>query len=418
MAECGRCGVYGCHHSPDNDHPEECKVCFDNYDEELRRPRTLPCGHTFCSQCIEDTINDVQLTCPSCRAEHSATAATQFPISYIVEAFIKKFKDTHLTPAGAVLAKCGQDRKRGFSEKLQSMVQEEKSSINNLISECEEMLSQLGKYQGLVRDWNTLHHQLQDRLYDLMEKNMAAIELLEQEDISVVNMTTEGEDGKKQLQTMLECLDTVTTAQEVFAVIDEADQSNMEAEDWIQKCQELFPDVNTISTSVKVQETIKKVFNMTTETGATAVSVLEDSSSTIMETVGRITGEISPKKLTVDDLRGMSESIKRLVEAGLVLGVHQDQDDLRYSRITLQDGHLYLHTLQHQPPHYHTIQVTEVMEALESSSTLVFLDLAWPGSPRQRVHIQVNTDTMMARQFLLLCTGQQQQSGSSSTLNC
>ncbi|KAK8749798.1 hypothetical protein OTU49_015546, partial [Cherax quadricarinatus] len=185
---------------------------------------------------------------------------------------------------------------------------------------------------------------------------MAAIELLEQEDISVVNMTTEGEDGKKQLQTMLECLDTVTTAQEVFAVIDEADQSNMEAEDWIQKCQELFPDVNTISTSVKVQETIKKVFNMTTETGATAVSVLEDSSSTIMETVGRITGEISPKKLTVDDLRGMSESIKRLVEAGLVLGVQQDQDDLRYSRITLQDGHLYLHTLQHQPPHYHTIQ--------------------------------------------------------------
>ncbi|XP_053650405.1 uncharacterized protein [Cherax quadricarinatus] len=58
------------------------------------------------------------------------------------------------------------------------------------------------------------------------------------------------------------------------------------------------------------------------------------------------------------------------------------------------------------------MKVTEVMEALESSSTLVFLDLAWPGSPRRRLHIKLDTDTMLAKQFLLLCTGQHQ-SGSS-----
>nr|XP_053650375.1 uncharacterized protein LOC128700925 [Cherax quadricarinatus] len=394
----------------DNDTPEECNVCYSNYDEELRRPRTLPCGHTFCTQCIEDTIKNVRLTCPSCRAEHSATAATQFPINYGMEAFIKKFISMQVTSVETMSAKPGEDHTRGISKKLRSMVEEHKSNINNLISECEEVLSQLGMYQGQVRDWKTQHHQLQDRLYDLVEQNKTAIKFLEQENTSVVNMTTEGEAGKKQLQTMLECLDTVNTAQEVDTAFDEADQCNLEVEDWIQKCQELFPDVNTVYTSVKVQETIKKALNMTTETGATAVPVLEDSGSTIMEKVELITGEISPKKLTVDDLGGMSESIKRLLEAGLVLGVLQDQDDLRYSRITLQDDQLYLHTLQHQPPptHTHTIQVTEVMEALETSSTLVFLDLAWPGSPRRRLHIQLDTDTMMARQFVLLCTGQHQ----------
>nr|XP_053650404.1 peptidyl-prolyl cis-trans isomerase 3-like [Cherax quadricarinatus] len=108
----------------------------------------------------------------------------------------------------------------------------------------------------------------------------------------------------------------------------------------------------------------------------------------------------------------MSESIKRLVEAGLVFGVQQDKNNLCLSRITLGDGQLYLHTLQRYPLPTSTIQVTEVMEALESSSTLVFLDLAWPGSPRRRLHIQLNTDTMLAKQFVLLCTGQHQ-SGSS-----
>ncbi|KAK8720157.1 hypothetical protein OTU49_013543, partial [Cherax quadricarinatus] len=108
------------------------------------------------------------------------------------------------------------------------------------------------------------------------------------------------------------------------------------------------------------QETIKKAQdNITTETGATTATVLQgDSASTIMEKVKIITGEIPPATLTIDHLRGMSESVKRLVEAGLVFGVQQDRDDLRYSRITLQDGQLYLHVLQHQPlpTHAHTIQ--------------------------------------------------------------
>nr|XP_053642645.1 LOW QUALITY PROTEIN: E3 ubiquitin-protein ligase TRIM13-like [Cherax quadricarinatus] len=345
----------------DNYNPEECKVCFNNYDEELRRPRNLPCGHTFCSQCIEDTIQNAQLICPSCRAKHSATDATQFPIVYAIEAFMKKLRSIQVTSVETVSTKCGQDRTRGISKKLRSLVQEHKRSISNLISECEEALSQLSKYQGQVRDWKTQHHQLQDRLHDLLEQNKAAIELLEQEDTSVLTMTTEGEAGKKQLQTMLENLNTVNTAEEVVTTIDEADYYNVEVEDWIQKCQELFPGVNTVYTLVNVQETIKKTLDtITTETGATAASILQgDSVTAIMEKVKKIIGKPS-RTLTVDDLRGMSENVKRMVEAGLVFGVKQDQDDLCYSRITLQDGQLYLHVLQHQPPptHARTIQDT------------------------------------------------------------
>ncbi|XP_069193498.1 tripartite motif-containing protein 5-like [Procambarus clarkii] len=330
---------------------EECSVCFNNYDDNQLRPRTQPCGHTFCSQCIDNAIKNGQLTCPSCRAEHAATAATQFPINYGMEALIRKLKDIEVVPEKTLTAKPIKAPARGISKKLHSMVEEQKSSISSLITSCEEVLSQLGEYRGQLGDWKTRHLQLQDRLYALVEQNKSAMKLLELEDTSVVDMTTQGEEGKTQLQTMLGSLDTVNTAQEVFMTINEVDQCNMEVENWLKKCQKLFPDVKTVYTSVKVRETIREALEMTTtETGATADPVhLGDSASSIMNKVQEITEEIPQKQLTVEDLRRMSEpvkrlveagrvvAVKRLVEAGRVLAVQEDQDGRRSARITLQD---------------------------------------------------------------------------------
>ncbi|XP_069194021.1 uncharacterized protein [Procambarus clarkii] len=380
--------------------PEECSVCYNDYDDNQLRPRTLPCGHTFCSQCIDNAIKNGQLTCPSCRVQHAATAATQFPISYAVEALVRKLKNIQQTQEKTVPAK----------KKFRSMLQEQKSSISSLIKSCEEVLSQLGEYRGQLGDWKTHHLQLQDRLYALVEQNKSAIKLLELEDTSVVDMTTHGEEGKTQLQAMLGSLDTVNTLQEVGTTIDTADGCSMKVEDWLKKCQTLFPDVKTVHTSVKVQETIREALEMmTTETGATADPVhLGDSASSIMNKVQEITGEIPQKQLTVEDLRRMREPVKRLLVAGRVLAVQEDQDGRRSARITLQDGQLYLHSLPSQPTpaHAHTLQESEVVGVLEPSCTLAFLDLGWAGSTRGRVTIRLTPDTPLARQFVLLCTGQ------------
>ncbi|XP_069194019.1 uncharacterized protein [Procambarus clarkii] len=389
--------------------PEECSVCYNDYDDNQLRPRTLPCGHTFCSQCIDNAIKNGQLNCPSCRAEHAATAATLFPINYGMEALIRKLKGIEVVPGVTVPAKPIKTPARGISKKLRSLVQEQKSIISSLITSCEEVLSQLGEYRGQLGDWKTCHLQLQDRLYALVEQNKSTMKLLELEDTSVVDMTTQGEEGKTQLQAMLGSLNTVNTLQEVDTTIDTADECSMKVEDWLKKCQELFPDVKTVHTSVKVQETIREALEMmTTVTGATADPVhLGDSASSIMNKVQEITGEIPQKQLTVGDLR-LREPVKRLVEAGRVLAVQEDQDGRRSARITLQDGQLYLHSLLRQPTpaHAHTLQESEVVGMLEPSCTLAFLDLGWAGSTRGRVTIRLTPDTPLGRQFVLLCTGQ------------
>ncbi|XP_069193621.1 uncharacterized protein [Procambarus clarkii] len=288
--------------------PEECTVCLGTYDEALLRPRSLPCGHTFCSQCIENAIKDGQLTCPGCSAQHSATAATQFPIIYGMEALIRKLKGTQVTSPEAAPTMPSQTPPRGISKKVQSLVEEQKNSISSLITVCEGVLLQLGEYRGQLGDWKTHHLQLQDRLYGLVEQNQEAMELLDQEDANVVVMATQGEEGKTQLQGMLGALDTNNTAQEIFITIDRADQCNVQVEDWLQNCQQFFPDVSAVSTSVKVQETIREALDkMTTETDDTAAPLhLGDKASTIMEKVRVIT-----RRIPRDQSNGDKEPVKK-----------------------------------------------------------------------------------------------------------
>nr|XP_053641706.1 peptidyl-prolyl cis-trans isomerase-like isoform X1 [Cherax quadricarinatus] len=105
----------------------------------------------------------------------------------------------------------------------------------------------------------------------------------------------------------------------------------------------------------------------------------------------------------------MSESIKRLVEAGLVLAIQKDSNGFRCCRITLQDGQLYLHALANQqlPTRAHTVEFAKVKEVMKEVNpfTLVFLDLSWPGSNRGRLHIRL-TDTTLATQFEMMCMGE------------
>ncbi|XP_050700674.1 uncharacterized protein LOC126987602 [Eriocheir sinensis] len=48
----------------------ECEVCLEYYNEGKRLPRSLSCGHTFCTQCLTQIIKRGPLRCPYCRAHH------------------------------------------------------------------------------------------------------------------------------------------------------------------------------------------------------------------------------------------------------------------------------------------------------------------------------------------------------------
>ncbi|KAF2355911.1 Zinc finger C3HC4 RING-type [Trinorchestia longiramus] len=68
----------------------ECGVCFHVYDEDNRRPRSLGCGHTFCSSCTGEMIKPSKgLSCPTCRTVHDISKIVQVPVNYSLMEILK-----------------------------------------------------------------------------------------------------------------------------------------------------------------------------------------------------------------------------------------------------------------------------------------------------------------------------------------
>jgi hypothetical protein len=45
----------------------ECKICFEKYDQQLRKPVSINCGHSFCKTCLSSLKVSNSYACPTCR---------------------------------------------------------------------------------------------------------------------------------------------------------------------------------------------------------------------------------------------------------------------------------------------------------------------------------------------------------------
>ncbi|KAK4295950.1 hypothetical protein Pmani_031515 [Petrolisthes manimaculis] len=401
------------------DNPQECNICFTAFDDSEHRPRTLPCGHTYCSPCIGGLMDDGLLCCPSCRAHHPVTQVSQFPISYTIEAFVKKMKSdgaqqTRSPRKWASLSKsavAGSSTQRGVKRKLESLLDEEKSSIITMTTLWKDVNSQLDEYDGQLNDWELEHNSLLGQLNKLEKRQFHAMRLLRKEKTKLQNIKKDGNEALKQLENVQKMINTIKKPHEYITAIENADNCSEIVERWYQTCQENFPDVETITFTKKIQE-ITKAATAALAAAETAynervypTAIPADPSSSIMQRIKMYTTPL--KQMTIEELFTMEQPTRRLVEDGKVFGIQKIGDQLRSSRLTLENDKLFLHCLLDKPPPLdtHTIQVANLMQTAIEESTLVFLELCWGGSSRGRVYIRLELDTSLGRQFSQLCTG-------------
>ena len=61
----------------------ECAICLD----DVKDPKALPCLHSFCLSCLENTVESPEseiIICPTCREEHK-----------LPDDGVKEFRDDH-----------------------------------------------------------------------------------------------------------------------------------------------------------------------------------------------------------------------------------------------------------------------------------------------------------------------------------
>jgi hypothetical protein len=61
----------------------ECGVCFKNYNCVDKKPLSLPCGHTFCLDCLRQINKHTTIKCPFDKSMHSVSAES-LPVNYAV----------------------------------------------------------------------------------------------------------------------------------------------------------------------------------------------------------------------------------------------------------------------------------------------------------------------------------------------
>ena len=54
----------------------ECGICFKPYNHNEKKPTSMPCGHTFCAECIRKLYKHGVLQCPYDKVNHQVNPDT------------------------------------------------------------------------------------------------------------------------------------------------------------------------------------------------------------------------------------------------------------------------------------------------------------------------------------------------------
>ncbi|XP_050731554.1 tripartite motif containing 13-like isoform X3 [Eriocheir sinensis] len=358
------------------DNPEECPVCLTGFDDLIQRPRTLPCGHTVCTLCIDKLKEQGRATCPECRVNHAVPEGGQFPVCYIVEAFIRKMRDGKAAaaspPPSARKGKgsagaAGKKEATGLSKKMRSFLQEQEATVVAAITACQEAQSQLDQYEATLTGWVERQQQLENSLQGLVDQSRSTRELVQQETFCVAAKKEETKKSEQELQALRKTLRTPATEQEAFKVVSAVFRCTSEAEQVLEECRQCFPDSGILTTAMKVREASSAALKA-------AQAVQED-----------------PETVSTEETRPQSDPEEPSSQSDPEELSSQSDPDL-----TIMEKVKFIL----EP----TLKVSQVVPP--SLPCTVFLDLSWLGCAPRRVHIHLSPDTPRGQQFILLCTGQ------------
>ncbi|XP_034250930.1 uncharacterized protein LOC117651224 [Thrips palmi] len=131
----------------------ECPVCMDEFDVAARRPKSLPCGHTVCSHCLEGLQ---QRLCPKCRKGFSDPA--KLPDNFSILDWANKQQSRPSQPSDSSGSTPSFDRALQQLEdaataasKAVRTLEDAKDAVEGLLQEWRARLRQVQKATGELR---------------------------------------------------------------------------------------------------------------------------------------------------------------------------------------------------------------------------------------------------------------------------
>ncbi|CAL4129736.1 unnamed protein product, partial [Meganyctiphanes norvegica] len=354
-----------------------CSICVNTFDASNHRPRALPCGHGFCTACIQACISKGNRNCPRCRVEHGANLATDLPVSFILEEFIHKLQisDVEMCPKHKGVPLHFFCKSHGFKICHSCAVIEHPPTSCQLIS-----------------------------LEDAINEKQSQIATVQKQNQSILNT-------QKDLEMLLkDNIDDVSEQQK------KKENVQKEVKELLTKIEKFDKD---ISRKEKVQEQIKNAIQGCQKKNThfvNMVKALNDAkhNQDIGHNFETVSGEILECKKWEETLRKELNLWKMYQDnyAAVTRG-----GVLRCSKVQKEGGKITISKLSKEvkPPSNVTL-IQEAQLGLTSATATVFLDISArgkrlgmvqvrPGERLGRVQVRVMGDRPEGQQFIMLALG-------------
>lgn len=339
----------------------ECSICDNIFDSNDHRPRALPCGHGFCSLCIDTAIRRGDRKCAICRKEHGASSSTDLPVSFILEDFAHKLSVS------------------SFQKHDSDLVEE--SNYGMCPKHKEIPLYFLCKTHSIkvchscaVIDHPPSSCQLISFEEEIKERKNVQIEAAKKQNQAIMNMERDLHILHQQNVGEIELL--VTKIEKMNQEINEKKKSQENIKEAIRICQQKQKYFD-ISEKKLSSATSNQEIGIQCEQGK--IDVLHS----------REWEEITKKELNIEQLYVQVE----------MRGV------LRSSRVFEENGSVYILCLSREVPPNSSRLMKEEKLGLDSTTIKVFLDISEGGNTLGQVFISVFNNTYHGQYFIEMVLG-------------
>ncbi|XP_064096622.1 uncharacterized protein LOC135208413 isoform X1 [Macrobrachium nipponense] len=379
---------------------DTCHLCYEVYDEETRRPRMLPCGHSYCTDCITKLIMNGRLSCPECNTNFVASDSSQIPVNYGMERVISAMKEKQ---SGTICKLQSLDKIRT----MQDIIDSHKSSALNLLVSSEALEKQLSDYIDFLQKSIKSHKELAVKLHSKISWHESIVKQMTEEEEKTKEAQKQVIIYSKNMRANLPELDCADSNKAVSIAVAKVTETFGELANCVNNCQAKLPN----PTIALAQKTLMKNEAVLHEEDSNNeedfyASVLSTRYFTILEKISLCSN--GKFLFTVDQLKSDPDTWRERIKSGRVFAVSSVDGRNRSASLSMKDGQVYLHCLKDEeaPLVSYQVEHSEIVNCSGEASTVAFFDLEWDGSTKGRIHIMMPSNTPLAQHFRAVCTGE------------
>jgi len=146
----------------------ECRICFEKFDKQSRKPISISCGHSFCLNCV-DSLKQTNYKCPTCRRP-IINQQPNYIMMDLLESNLIVDPDSQLkneiNTTFNEIDQTKKERKLKLNQNIKSSIDSIKSTID---SRAEELINKI-KYRKefLFKEADSLQTKMYDKVDDIL----------------------------------------------------------------------------------------------------------------------------------------------------------------------------------------------------------------------------------------------------------